>query len=243
MSDWLRLIPMIFYAPLRGMREVRDRGALLPAIACAYLSQVAYVFVTQWLVGDKSFITRPSGIASILFQAATSMLPFAVVFVPLLALLANLFERRGSFGLVLQQEYAPLASVVFYALIAANLFTILISIFFHFSGVQAAYVASSMQSAEPIKSLFKLPVEVQKQLDAELSDSAFIAGSLFRSVKIGLFTIGVFESVRKVFRLSILRSIPVVVLSYLAALLLSPIWLLLFTKLIGSPLLLLLLFF
>ena len=145
---------MIFYAPLRGMREVRDRGALLPAIACAYMSQVAYVFVTQWLVGDKSSITHPSVVVSILFQSATSMLPFAVIFVPLLALLANLFERRGSFGLVLQQEYAPLASVVFYALIAANLFTILISIFFHFSGVQAAYVANSMQSAEQIKSLF-----------------------------------------------------------------------------------------
>src|SRR5207253_11250978 len=128
MSDWLRLVAMIFYAPLRGMREVRDRGALLPAIACAYLSQVAYVLVIQWLVGDKSSITRAPAVAGILFQAATSMLPFAVIFVPLLALLANIFERRGSFGLVLQQEYASLASVVFYALIAANLFTILISI-------------------------------------------------------------------------------------------------------------------
>jgi hypothetical protein len=31
---------MIFYAPLRAMREVRDRGALFPAIICAYTSQV-----------------------------------------------------------------------------------------------------------------------------------------------------------------------------------------------------------
>src|SRR5438552_7800696 len=243
MSDWLRLIPMIFYAPLRGMREVRDRGALLPAISCAYLSQVTYVLVIQWLVGDKSSITHPSVVVSILFQSATSMLPFAVVFVPLLALLANLFERRGSFGLVLQQEYAPLASVVFYALIAANLFTILISIFFHFSGVQAAYVASSMQSAEQIKSLLKLPMEVQQELDRELRDPVFVAGSLFRTVKIAIFTIGALESVRKVFRLSFLRSIAVVSLGYAAALLLSPIWLLLFTRIICSPFLLLMLFF
>src|SRR2546425_2759246 len=215
MTDWLRLVAMIFYAPLRGLREVRDRGALMPAIICAYLSQVLYLFAIQWLAGNRSLLVRPQVIGANVFHAATSILPYAIVFVPLFALVANLFDRRGSFGLVLQQEYAPLASVVFYALIAANLFTILISIFFHFSGVQAAYVASSMQSAEQIKSLFKLPVEVQKQLDAELSDSAFIAGSLFRSVKIGLFTIGAFESVRKVFRLSILRSIPVVVLSYL----------------------------
>jgi len=234
---------MIFYAPLRGMREARDRGGMLPAFICAYLSQVAYLFVLQWLTGDKSHLTRGPVIAGSLFQAATSLLPFALVIVPLLILVANLFDRRGSFGLVLQQEYASMASVVFYALIAANLMTILISIFFHFSGVQAAYVASSMQSAEQIKSLFKLPADVRAQLDQELRNPAFIAGSLFRTVKIGLFTVGAFESVRKVFRVSFLKSVTVVLLSYAAAFALSPIWALLFTKVIGSPFLLLLLFF
>ncbi|MFS8086173.1 MAG: tetratricopeptide repeat protein, partial [Acidobacteriota bacterium] len=242
MTDWPRLVLMIFYAPLRGMREVRDRGSLLPAIICAYLSQVLYVFAIQWLVGDKSFITRPPVIAGNLFQAATSMLPYAIVFVPLLAVLANVFDRRGSFSLVLQQEYASLASVVFYVLIAANLVTILISVFFHFSGVQAAYVANSLQSAEQIRSLFKLPTEVQNQLDTELRNPAFIAGSLFRTIKISLFTIGAFEAIRKVFRLSFLRSITVVLLSYAVALMLSPIWALLFTRLVGSPFLLLMLF-
>src|SRR5712692_11504251 len=206
MTDWLKLVGMIFYAPLRGMREVRDHVSLFPAFICAYVSQVVYIFTVQWLTGDKSFTAHPQIVAANLFQAATSLLPIVIVLVPLLALLANLFDRRGSFGLVLQQEYASLASVVFYALIAANLVTILIAIFFHFSGVQAAYVASSMQSAEQIKSLFRLPVEVQKELERELNDPAFIAGSLFRTVKIGIFTIGALESVRKVFRLSFGRS-------------------------------------
>jgi len=243
MTDWLRLVGMIFYAPLRGMREVRDRGSLLPAIACAYVSQVVYVFAIQWLTGDRSFIARPPLVAANLFQAATSMLPYALVFVPLLALTSNLFERRGSFGLVLQQEYASLASVIFYVLIGANLIATLISIFFHFSGAQAAYVASSMQSAAQIKSLFRLPLEVQQELDLELRDPAFIAGSLFRTVKIAIFTIGALEAVRQVFRLSFLRSLVVVVLGYGAALVLSPIWLLLFTRIIGSPFILLMLFF
>ena len=234
---------MIFYAPFRGIREVRDSGSLLPAIGCAYASQVMYLFAIQWLSGDRSFITRPPVIAGNFFQAATSMLPYAVVFVPLIALMANVFERRGSFGLVLQQEYASLASVIFYGLIAANLVTILISIFFHFSGVQSAYVASSMQSAEQIKSLFNLPPEVRQELDRELSNPAFIAGSLFRTVKISIFTIGAVESVRKVFRLSFLRSLVVVLLGYGVALLLSPVWALLFTRLIGSPFILLMLFF
>ena len=104
MIDWLRLVAMIFYAPLRGLREVRDRGSLFPAIISAYLSQVAYVFAVQWLSGNKSFMTRPEVVASSLFQAATSLLPIAIVLVPLLALTANLFDRRGSFGLVLQQD-------------------------------------------------------------------------------------------------------------------------------------------
>jgi hypothetical protein len=243
MADWLRFIGMIFYAPVRGMREVRDHGSLLPAFVFAYASQIIYLCAIQWLTGDKSFLTRPSAIGSNLFQSATALLPFAIVFVPLIALVANLFDRRGSFGIVLQQEYASLASVVFYALIAANLVTILISIFFHFSGVQAAYVASSLQSAEQIKSVFKLPADIRQQLEQELRNPAFLAGSLFRTVKIGLFTVGAFETVRKVFRLSFLRSITIVLLSYAAALVLSPLWTLLFHRVIGSPFLLLVLFF
>ena len=242
MTDWLRFIGMIFYAPLRGMREVRDRGGLLPAFICAYLSQLLYLFAVQWLSGDRAFLTRPSVIFGNLFNAATALLPFAIVLVPLIALIANLFDRRGSFGLVLQQEYASLASVIFYALIAANLMAILIATFFHVSGVQAAYVASTMQSAEQIKSMFTLP-EARAQIEQQLSNPAFIAGGLFSTVKLTLFTIGALEAVRKVFRLSILRSIAVLALTYAAAFALSPAWTWLFSTVVGSPFLLLILFF
>ena len=242
MTDWLRFIGMIFYAPLRGIREVRDRGGLLPAFICAYLSQLLYLFAIQWLSGDRAFLTRPSVIFANLFHAATALLPFAIVLVPLIALIANLFDRRGSFGLVLQQEYASLASVIFYVLIAANLMTILIATFFHFSGVQAAYVASTMQSAEQIKSMFTLP-EARAQLEQQLSNPALIASGLFRTVKVGLFTIGALETVRKVFRLSIPRSLAVLALTYAAAFALSPIWTWLFTTVVGSPFILLMLFF
>jgi Tfp pilus assembly protein PilF len=243
MTDWLRIVSMIFYAPLRGMRDVRDRGGLLPAFICAYASQLLYLFAVQWLSGDRAFLTRPSVVALNFFHAATALLPYAIVFVPLIALVANLFDRRGSFGLVLQQEYASLATVVFYAVIAANLVAILIAAFFHVGGIQAAYVANSLQEAERIKSLFKLPAEVAAQLDRELRNPAFIAGSLFRTVKIALFTVGIVAAVRTVFRLSILRSVIVVGLTYLAALALSPIWMFLFSTVIGSPFLLLMLFF
>jgi tetratricopeptide (TPR) repeat protein len=242
MSDWLRFIGMIFYAPLSGMREVRDRGSLFPAIICGYISQLVYVLAVQWLVGKGALLARPQAVGADLLQAATSLLPVMVVIIPLLALTANLFDRRGSFGLVLQQEYASLGSVLFYALIAANIIAILIAIFFHFSGVQAAYVANSAQSAEQLKNLFHFPPELQKQLDVQFSDPAFVAGSLFRTVKLGIFTIGAIECVRKVFRLSLLRSIAAVLLSYAGAVVLSPIWILLANRLIGSPFILLMLF-
>jgi tetratricopeptide (TPR) repeat protein len=242
MSDWLRFIGMIFYAPLRGMREVRDRGSLFPAIICGYISQLVYVLAVQWLVGKGALLARPQAVGADLLQAATSLLPVMVVIIPLLALTANLFDRRGSFGLVLQQEYASLGSVLFYALIAANIIAILIAIFFHFSGVQAAYVANSAQSAEQLKNLFHFPPELQKQLDVQFSDPAFVAGSLFRTVKLGIFTIGAIECVRKVFRLSLLRSIAAVLLSYAGAVVLSPLWILLANRLIGSPFILLMLF-
>lgn len=233
---------MIFYAPLRGMREVRDRGSLFPAIITAYVAQVIYVFAIQWLVGQRAFLTRPQVIPSNLFQAATSLLPILIVLVPLILLVANLFDRRGSFGLVLQQEYASLACVILYAVIGANLMTLLISGFFHFSGVQAAYVASSLQSAQQIKMMFNFPAEVQRELERELGDPSFIAGSLFRTVKIAIFSIGALEAVRKVFRLSFVKSVAVIALSYLGALILSPIWALLFTRIVGSPFILLMLF-
>src|SRR5205823_7387645 len=76
----------------------------------------------------------------------------------------------------------------------------------------------------------------------QLNDPTFIAPSLFRTVKIGIFTVGVLESVRKVFRLAVLRSIAVLMLSYAGAIVLSPIWALLFTHIIGSPFIMLMLF-
>ena len=47
MIDWLRFVLMIFYAPMRGMRGMRDRGSLAPVALIAFLSQAAYNFVTE----------------------------------------------------------------------------------------------------------------------------------------------------------------------------------------------------
>ena len=246
MTDWLRLLGMIFYAPLRGMREVRDRGALLPAIVCAYFSQAAYVFVIQWLAGDKSFLLRPTAVAGNLFQAAASLLPIALVMVPIVALIANMFERKGSFGVVVRQEYATLASVMFYVLVATNLATILIALFFHFSGIQAASVANMVKQIPQTLDMWRsmgVSAEALARMEKDLNDHSAISAAIFFIPKFFLFTLGSILAVREVFRAPVVRAIAIALLGGVGTMVLSPIWYGLFYTLLASPFLLLVAFF
>src|SRR5258706_15140734 len=84
MTDWLRLLGMIFYAPLRGMREARDRGAIAPTALFALLANELFIGYIVWIylrniLGFRLLFT---GLSS-LFQAAGSIMFVAAVFVPL----------------------------------------------------------------------------------------------------------------------------------------------------------------
>ncbi len=244
MTDWLRLIVMIFYAPLRGMREVRDRGSLAPMVLCAYLSQVIYVFATQWIFGNRAF--HPMLVGSYLFHAATSLLPILIVLVPLIAMFANLFDRRGSFGIVIQQEYAPLASVSLYTLIAVNVAVILVGLLVHFTGLQAKLVndmiQQSSQSIEMWRSMGASAELIAEQQRLLTDPAAVFAGFLF-GTKLILFTVGMIVVVREIFRPSILRAITIVALSASVVLMTAQVWGFLFSRVLASPFLLLMLFF
>ena len=249
MTDWLKLLGMIFYAPLRGMREVRDHASLGPAVLCAYLAQVAYIFATQWLTGDRSLLTHgPLIIGGAFFQGVAPILTIAIVFVPLLALTTNLFDRRGSFSVVLQQEYGSLASVAFYMFTAASLLTIVITVFFHFSGFQAAYVASSAQfpSTQQFQDMvhrLQASADEIALLKTQLADSIFVSSYLFNTVRYGLFAIGGVMTVRVVFRVPALRAIAIFLLTSLTSLPLSFVLYPIFRTVVGSPFLLLFAFF
>ena len=244
MLDWLRLVLMVFYAPARGLREMRDRGALGQAAMIALVSQVSYLLVTQWLSGEKNLVFGgPRAATGLLFQSAISLLLIAGVLTPIIAFVGNLFERRGSFGLLLQQEYASLGSTVLYALAIANLLTIPIAIFFNVSGMQSAYIASSLESAAQFRSWLKLTPEMETQLQSALSDPRLVAASLFRTIKLSIFLITSVMAVRTVLRTSAVKAIVVTLISLIVALLIAPIWTLLFTPILASPFLLLMLFF
>src|SRR3954452_11835895 len=140
MLDWLRFLLMIFYAPVRGMRGMRDRGSLAPVVLIAFAGQFAFGYVV------KKFAGANYGVTWELFHTAKIIAIVAIVLVPILTLVANMFERRGSFRVVLTQEYAPLAASLFYVLTASNLIGLLIAAVLHYTGFQAQYTAIVLQA-------------------------------------------------------------------------------------------------
>jgi tetratricopeptide (TPR) repeat protein len=241
--DWLRLLGMIFYAPARGLREVRDRAPLAAVGLMALLSQLLYFLAIQWLIGNRRLvIAGPGTIIRVVVQSAISLLLIGAVLVPIIAFVANLFERRGRFGLLLQQEFASLASTFLYALAIANLLTIPIAVFLHFSGIQASYVAQSLQSAAQLETWIQLSPEFRAQLQLALSDPRLVAEGLFRTVKLFAFTVAAVMAVSEVFRISVFRAAAISIAGLSLALVVSPLWALLLSPILASPFLLLILF-
>jgi Tfp pilus assembly protein PilF len=244
MFDWIRLLLMIFYAPGRAMKEVRDRAPLGSIGLIALLSQVSYYLTTQWLSGETTLVFGGPGAAiRLLFQSARWILLLAFVLMPLIIFVGNLLERRRSFTLLLQQEYTSLASTIFYALAMANFLTIPVALIFNLSGLQSAYIASSMESAARVHTWLSLSAEMQAQLQATLSDPRAIAANLFRTIKLSFFVVAAVMAVRTVLRTSVIKSIAVLVITMFLALLIAPLWTFLFTPILASPFLLVMLFF
>src|SRR6185503_12089004 len=149
MTDWLKMMAMFFYAPMRGLREVRDRGRLGPAVLTAFVVQVASSSLMELLAGNHALLKpSPGMLSSLMFRGVAPILTIAIIIVPVVTLIANLFDRRGSFGIVLQQEYGSLASVCFYVLSGVYLVSLICAAFLHFTGIQAAYVTSVIQSQD-----------------------------------------------------------------------------------------------
>ena len=236
--DWLRPLLLMFYAPARGLRLVRDRAPLAAAALLALLTQLLYAYFIQWLYLRNAFaLPGPRLFLAGVVQSAVLLLLVAVILVPVIVMVSNLFERRGSFGLVIRQEYAALAATFFYALSAANLIAIPLALLAHTSGVEAAYVESALKSAGQFQSL--LPAEMQHQL----ANPRFHAENLFRSIKLFFFVCWSVLAVREVFRYSVWRSLAVFVTSGILIFITSPVWGWLFGTIFASPFLVILLFF
>ena len=236
MIGWLRLVLMIFYAPLRGMREARDRGALLPIALIALLSQIAYSFIVAKLSASPSWNSGHL-IWREVFQDVVFIILIAVVVVPILTFVANIFERRGSFRVVMTQEYASFVATVLYVITAANIASIVAATFLHFTGIQAVQVASMIQQSDRMRAMLPDTPEAAEAAE-RLKDAANVSAMFFLTVKLGILCIGIVLAVRETFRISTLRSLGISIVGGVGAFFVSPIALWLFSGIFGSPFLL-----
>jgi tetratricopeptide (TPR) repeat protein len=200
---------MVFYAPARGLREVRDRASLASAALVGLITYAGFFyFVTALYLSSLINPRHPATILSIVLQSAGFLVIIAIVFCPLSLFLSNLFARRGSFRLLLQQEYAALAATMFYSLAASSLIASLLTAIASLSKVQQAL--SQRMLAAMLEQRDKLPPEL---LDPNLLRSETFAVGLSLLVLLGVFGVWAVMAVRTVFRLPLIQSIIVVLVS------------------------------
>jgi tetratricopeptide (TPR) repeat protein len=243
--DWLRPLLLMFYAPARGMAEVRDRAPLGQAALLAVLLQAAQVLVAHWReLAGLAASSGPWAAVRVLLSSAGSVLLVALVYVPLSVLVANLFERRGGFGLVLRQEYGAAASTTLYALAAASLLALPLAYVDQAVGLGASVERSAASLGELMRTASPQgPTEEESAAIMSAATAALPRALLLMLIQpIILFGLWAVAAVREVFRVTWWKAVVVVVVStvlMIPALLLLPI----FSALLGSPFLVLLVFF
>jgi tetratricopeptide (TPR) repeat protein len=245
MADWLRPLLLMFYAPARGMAEVRDRVPLGRAALLALLLQIAYTLYAQQNEIARAALRSGAWAAmtALLSSAATLML-VALVFVPVTVLLANLFERRAGFGLVLRQEYAPTAATVLYALAAASLLALPLAYAARATGFETTAMRSALAARQMAQQVLRDQAttgptdEQMSQMLGALADTLL----LFVIQPLALFSLWAVAAVREVFRVAWWRALVVVIVGSVV-MVLSAYPLLLAFSVLGGPFLFLLIFF
>ena len=240
MTDWLRTFVLVLFAPLRGLRDIREHSSLAQSGLVALLIHGFFFFYLTSYYLRQIINSRGALVFSSILQAAGVLIFIAVVFVPLALFFGNLFERRAGFRLLMQQEYSGLATTVFYAMTAASVVALTVTIIGNVTGVLPR-IATQMfeyQSTQPEA----IRPEMFPGFDPRLFTPGLMAIGMSYLTLLVSFGIWATIAIRVVLRLSWLRSVFIVFISatllFPAAFVLMPI----FTTILASPFLLLLLF-
>jgi tetratricopeptide (TPR) repeat protein len=238
MLDWLKPFLLMFYAPLRAMGLVRDRAPLAAAAALALGAKVVYVLYTQWPYLAARIGARGAfALFAVLSGTVGSLLLVAVIFVPGLIFFANLFERRGSFSLMLQQEFAPAAAAVLYAWAAAHVAALPLAVLSRTSGFEANWFAQLREFWDTLGR----QQNVTPDMLAQLTDPQQLSQSMSATLVLPFFLLWTLIGAREVFRLSWPRAAAAIVGGGVVMILVSPL-LALLGRFLASPFLLLMLF-
>lgn len=199
---------MVFYAPARGLREVRDRASLASAALVGLITYAGFSYlVTALYLG---FLFNPRHLATVLkvvLDSASFLVIVAIVFCPLALFLSNLFVRRGSFRLLLQQEYGALAATMFYSVAAASLIATVVT------GIASASKVQQAVSQKLLVLMLQQGNVPPELLERNLFRMETVAATLGLMLFVALVAVWAAMSVRAVFRLSLIQSIIVVVVS------------------------------
>jgi tetratricopeptide (TPR) repeat protein len=120
----LRLLFGLLWRPMNAMQRLRDRAPVGFAVFAAWLMAFLYwggaLVLSGYAQGGRWsdefpndglwFQALTGGVVSAAMMAVMVVLFVAVIYTPFAILIANLFERRASFSLVIREEYAGVVS-------------------------------------------------------------------------------------------------------------------------------------
>ncbi|MBK9707958.1 MAG: tetratricopeptide repeat protein [Acidobacteria bacterium] len=145
MTTNLRLLFEMIWQPMKAIRQLRDRAPVGFMVFSAWLVTVVYSLIALPMIsyaqrgGRRRYASSQlyEGVvggaiqlwAGSIFRAAMAALMIvlfiAVVYVPVTILIANAIERRGSYSLVIREEYAPTLSCALASLAISLLVTLI----------------------------------------------------------------------------------------------------------------------
>jgi tetratricopeptide (TPR) repeat protein len=240
-----RLLVKMFYAPLRAMSEVRERAPLVPALFFALIAESLYGLYTQWPYLNQALLNARAPLIIITLMVQTSLLLIltAIIFVPITIFVANAFERRASFRVALQQDYAATASTIFYAIATANFIALPLAFLARVARLDVDFAQWYLQLLE--QSQREAPNSLLlASSSARLANPQILSASFFQFLLIPILFLMLVIGVREAFRSSYARAVVIVLLSgalfFIALVLLSTS---VFSFIFASPFLLLMLFF
>jgi tetratricopeptide (TPR) repeat protein len=136
----LSLLFGLLWRPMTAVQRLRDRAPVAFSVFAAWLMTFLYWVVLFPLINiaqggrwnddliegefESRFQTLSGTMASAGMRAVMVVLFIAVIYTPFAILIANLFERRASFSLVIREEYAGVVSCSLLSLAGSLLVTL-----------------------------------------------------------------------------------------------------------------------
>src|SRR5215813_13591610 len=175
----------LLWRPMTAVQRLRDRAPVAFAVFAAWLMTFLYFSVVITLSGyaqggrwsDDAFVYSPfqalsETLLSAGMMAVRATLFVAVIYAPFAILIANLFERRAGFSLVIREEYARVVSCTLLSLAASLLAPLPVAILI---GWQSGKLGSEVTSSY-ILLLILMPLPIFAALMAITVGTSFRIG-------------------------------------------------------------------